>query len=385
MPTLEPPHGGTLVNLVVPHKERDLLAEFASGLKSKELDEREFWDLGLLATGAYSPLRGFVTERDYNSILAGNRLDSGLIWTLPITLSATETEANRLSGEEEIALTYGDAGAIAIMRIEDVYKVDPVAECEAVFKSADPAHPGAKVVLEAGEYRIGGELQVLDEPAAPFPGFPYTPTETRAEFERRNWSTIVAFQTRNPVHRAHEYLCKCALELVDGLMLHPLVGATKEDDIPADVRMRCYEVLFEKYFPQDRAIIACLPAPMRYAGPKEAIHHALIRRNYGATHFIVGRDHAGVGDYYGTYEAQLFFDNFDPAELGITPLMFEHAFFCRACNQMGSDKTCPHGPDERVHLSGTKVREMLGEGESPPGEFSRPEVAEVLVEAYARR
>lgn len=385
MPTLESPHGGTLVNLVVPHLEREVLADFSKGLKAKELTEREFWDLGLLATGAYSPLRGFSTERDYRSILASNRLDSGLVWTIPITLSASAEEAEGFAGEEEIALTFRESGVIAIMRVEDIYKVDPVAECEAVFKSSDPAHPGAQTVLDAGEFRMGGELQVLDEPAPPFPGYAFTPAETRAEFERRGWSTIVAFQTRNPVHRAHEYLCKCALELVDGLMLHPLVGATKEDDIPADVRMRCYEVLFEKYFPQDRAMIACLPAPMRYAGPKEAIHHALVRRNYGATHFIVGRDHAGVGDYYGTYEAQLFFDNFDPAELGITPLMFEHAFFCRACNQMGSDKTCPHGAEDRVHLSGTKVRELLGAGESPPGEFSRPEVAEVLVEAYARR
>lgn len=385
MPTREAPHGGVLVSLVVPQRERHVLKEFANSLTSKELNEREYWDLGLLATGAYSPLRGFVGERDYATILSENRLYSGAIWTIPITLSATQSEIDQISNEEEIALTFASRGPVAILKIEDVFKVNPRDECEAVFKTADTAHPGARSVLESGEFRIGGELQVLDEPLPPFPGYPYTPAQTREEFDRRGWHTVVAFQTRNPVHRAHEYLCKCALELVDGLMLHPLVGATKEDDIPAEVRMRCYEVLFEKYFPDDRAMIACLPAPMRYAGPREAIHHAIIRKNYGATHFIVGRDHAGVGNYYGTYEAQRFFENFEVGELGITPLMFEHAFFCRACNQMGSEKTCPHQADERVHLSGTRVREMLALGEFPPDEFSRPEVAKVLVEAYTRR
>lgn len=394
MPTpdeLIAPHGGSLVDLVVPAKEREVLEGFAASLLTKPLSEREFWDLGLMATGAYSPLRSFMSSRDYDSVLEKNRLASGLPWTIPITLSATGEEADALAGEEEIALlgpagrSGEEAAPIAILRIQEIFKVDPSAECESVFGTASPDHPGAASVLADGEYRIGGEVQVLAEPEAPFPGYPYTPAQTRAEIERRGWSTVVAFQTRNPVHRAHEYLCKCALEIVDGLLLHPLVGATKEDDIPADVRMRCYQVLFDNYFPPGRAMIGCLPAPMRYAGPKEAIHHALMRKNYGATHFIVGRDHAGVGDYYGTYEAQKFFAEFDQSDLGITPIMFEHAFFCRACDQMGSDKTCPHTGEDRVHLSGTKVRELLSAGESPPAEFSRPEVARVLVDAYSTK
>jgi sulfate adenylyltransferase len=310
-----------------------------------------------------------------------------LPWTIPVTLSLTDEEAKRIGGAEAVTLVPSEAAEpLAILEVEEVFKREREREAQAVFGTEDLAHPGVKALNDAGDLCAAGELRVLRLPEhEDFRQYRLTPAETRAEFARRGWRTVVGFQTRNPIHRAHEYIQKCALEIVDGLLVHPLVGATKGDDVPADVRMRCYEALFEGYYPEDRAMVTVFPAAMRYAGPKEAIWHAIARKNYGCTHFIVGRDHAGVGDYYGTYDAQRIFERFDPGELGITPLMFEHSFWCNRCEGMASPKTCPHGDEDRVSLSGTKVREMLRAGERPPLEFSRPDVADILIEAMRAR
>ena len=377
------PHGGTLVDLLVPGEQRDRARTEADHLPKLVVSERELSDLEMLAVGALSPLTGFVDEADYLSVLDTMHLSNGLAWSIPVTLSLTDEDVKRIGAGTSVALLPAEgAPPLAIVEVAEVFKRDREKEALAVFGTEDLEHPGVRALHDAGDFCLAGEVRALALPGHDdFVRYRLMPAQTRAEFADRGWRTVVGFQTRNPIHRAHEYIQKCALELVDGLLVHPLVGATKGDDVPADVRMRCYEALFEGYYPKDRAMVSVFPAAMRYAGPKEAIWHAICRKNYGCTHFIVGRDHAGVGSYYGTYDAQRIFESFEPGELGITPLMFEHSFWCNACEGMASPKTCPHGEDTRVSLSGTKVREMLRAGERPPIEFSRPEVAEILIDA----
>jgi sulfate adenylyltransferase len=377
------PHGGTLVNLLAADAEADALRAEAEHLPKLVVSERELADLEMLAVGALSPLTGFQGERDYHSILERMHLENGLAWAIPVTLSVDQDGAHRLGGAESVALCASEgAEPLAVLRIGEIYKRDRSKEAMGVYQTEDAEHPGVAAMLAAGGLCVAGELRVISlPPHDDFREYRLTPAQTRAAFAERGWRTVVGFQTRNPIHRAHEYIQKCALEIVDGLLVHPLVGATKGDDVPADVRMRCYEALFEGYYPKDRAMVSVFPAAMRYAGPKEAIWHAICRKNYGCTHFIVGRDHAGVGTYYGTYDAQAIFERFEPGELGIQTLNFEHSFWCNACEGMASPKTCPHGEETRVSLSGTKVREMLRDGERPPIEFSRPEVADILISA----
>ena len=377
------PHGGYLANRLATPAQSAALRDRLFTLPRVELTPRALADVDLIGVGAFSPLEGFLTRPDYDSVVERMRLASGLPWSIPITLSASEAEASALQVGAEVALTDASGEVRAVLTLREVFERDLEREAELVYRTADRAHPGVAAIYKEGPLLLGGPITVLERNVLGEPFRPYAldPLETRRAFAEREWQTIVGFQTRNPVHRAHEYLQKAALEIVDGLLLHPLVGETKDDDIPAEVRMRCYRVLLDNYYPADRVLLGVLPAAMRYAGPREAIFHAIVRKNYGCTHFIVGRDHAGVGNYYGTYDAHHIFRSFAPGELGIQPLFFDHAFFCRACNGMASTKTCPHRPESHVVLSGTKVRELLRAGEYPPAEFSRPEVAAVLVEA----
>jgi sulfate adenylyltransferase len=374
------PHGGRLNAREVHGDAAQAIEDRARSLPQRALNSRELSDLELLANGGFSPLGGFMTQAAYRSVVDSMHLPDGLPWSIPVTLSISREQANAYKGE--IVLTDGDGIPLAVMTVAEVFDYDRQHEAEKVYRTTEDKHPGVAAVYAQDELLAGGPVQVFRRPANPtFPEYRLDPAQTRAAFAERGWKRVVGFQTRNPVHRAHEYIQKAALEITDGLLLHPLVGDTKSDDIPAGVRMECYKVLLDNYYPQDRVLLSVLPAAMRYAGPREAIFHAIMRKNYGCSHFIVGRDHAGVGNYYGTYDAQRIFDEFDPQRLGITPLFFEHTFFCRRCEGMASSKTCPHSADERVSLSGTQVREFLSKGIEPPHEFSRPEVARVLIAA----
>jgi sulfate adenylyltransferase len=378
------PHGGNLVNREFKGPERDTLIAASSAMVGLNLSARTISDLEMIAIGAYSPLEGFMTEADYKSVVTSMRLSSGEPWSIPITLAVSTEQARKLRPGIDVAL-YQDQHLLGVLHLAEIFAYDKRIEAQSVYRTVDVDHPGVHVLYDQGDWLLGGRISLLNHSLnRSFTEHRRDPAQTRALFQERGWRRVVAFQTRNPVHRAHEYIQKCALEIADGLLLHPIVGETKSDDVPADVRMHSYETILNHYYPADRTVLSVLPAAMRYAGPREAIFHALIRKNYGCSHFIVGRDHAGVGNYYGTYDAHLIFDEFEPSELGITPLLFDHTFYCRACDGMASQKTCPHESREHVTLSGSRVRELLGAGELPPAEFSRPEVAKVLIEAYRR-
>ena len=376
------PHGGTLVNRIPsPEKKAEFLAQ-ADSLPRVQLDQRATSDLVMIAIGGFSPISGFMNQKDYQGVVDEMHMASGAAWSIPVTLSVSKEVAAPLKEGSLIRLDDPDGNFVGILELTEKYTYDKKREAKNVYRTEEDKHPGVKVVYEQGDINLAGPVWLLERSAHPlFPNYQIDPAASRAAFREKGWKTVVGFQTRNPIHRAHEYIIKCALEIVDGLFLHPLVGATKSDDIPADVRMRCYEIMMDNYFPQERVVLAINPSAMRYAGPREAIFHALIRRNYGCTHFIVGRDHAGVGDYYGTYDAQHIFEEFKPGELGITPLKFEHAFYCTLTEQMATSKTSPATKEERIHLSGTKVRAMLRKGEVPPAQFSRPKVAAELARA----
>ena len=377
------PHGGQLINRLVSGERAAALEAEARELPVIRLNPFEVSDLEMLAIGAFSPLEGFMGSADYNRVINHKRLANGLPWTLPITLAVGEETTDSLKKVSRAALADSNGTLLAVLQIQDVFQYDREAESVAVFRTANDDHPGARYVASRGDWIVGGPVEVFRRPnSEAHSKYRLDPADTRRIFAERGWNTVVGFQTRNPVHRAHEYIQKAALEIVDGLLLHPIAGETKSDDISLEVRLRCYEVLLENYYPHDRALLALNPASMRYAGPREAIFHALIRKNFGCTHFIVGRDHAGVGNYYGPYDAQKIFAEFDKDELGITPLFFEHTFYCRECVGMASQKTCGHEKESRVMLSGTQVRKVLREGGQLPLEFTRPEVAAVLHQAF---
>jgi sulfate adenylyltransferase len=365
------PHGGNLVDRTGPRPDN------VDSLEQVPLTSRELSDLDMLASGALSPLEGFMGRDDYDRVLEEMRLAKGIPWALPVCLAVDHEPQS-----DEVTLTDEAGKPFAVLEMDEVYEYDKEREARNAFRTTDEAHPGVARLYAQKPLYLAGKVTVFERAQPAFPELALDPAETRAAFAERGWKRVVGFQTRNPIHRAHEYLTKGALETVDGLLIHPLVGDTKSDDVPAATRVECYRVLLENYYPQGRVVLSAFPAAMRYAGPREAIWHAICRKNYGCSHFIVGRDHAGVGDYYGTYDAQLIFDDFEPHELDIEPMFFEHAFWCKVCGQMATPKTCPHGGDDHVFLSGTKVRELLAAGQLPPPEFSRPQVADVLIDHY---
>ncbi|MFG0330056.1 MAG: sulfate adenylyltransferase [Phycisphaerales bacterium] len=377
------PHGGKLVNRLVSDDKAAKLKKEAEGLKRIDLTPKQSCDLELIANGGYSPLEGFMGKADFESVCKNMTLASGDVWSIPILLSVDKSDAPKVG--DRVALFAPNGVLQAVMTVEEVFDHDKKLEIPNVFGTEDSEHPGVQKVLEEGDTCVAGPVEAVVLCVDPdgeeaFLDRRLTPEETRKVFEEKGWKTVAAFQTRNPIHRAHEYCCKVAQEITDGLLIHPLVGETKKGDVPASTRMKSIDILVDQYFHPEHTFVSVLPAAMRYAGPREAIHHALMRKNYGCSHFIVGRDHAGVGNYYGTYDAQHIFDELDAKNLGITPIKLEHAGWSKKYGGMVSKKTFAWTEGDIVFLSGTKVREMLRNGELPPAEFTRPEVAKVLME-----
>ncbi|HEY8665514.1 MAG TPA: sulfate adenylyltransferase [Tepidisphaeraceae bacterium] len=379
--SLIPPHGGQLVNRVLQSAAAEKAAKDAASLPALTLTPREAFDLEMIAIGAFSPLTGFMGQADFQGVCRNMRLASGVVWPIPVILCPPDEITAKLNTGDRVALKDDKGRLLGTMTIQEKYPHDKALEIPNVYRTEDEAHPGVKIVKAQGNTCLGGPIDVITPTHEPeFSDYRLPPAATRAAFEKKGWSTVAAFQTRNPIHRSHEYLTKCALEMTDGLLIHPLVGETKSDDIPANVRMDCYKTLVDNYYNKERTMLSVMPLAMRYAGPREAVLHSLIRKNYGVTHFIVGRDHAGVGTYYGTYDAQKIFDQFDlPKDIGVTILKFEHTAWCKKCEAIVSSKTCPHGPEDKIAPSGTKVRETLKAGQRPPMEFSRPEIADILI------
>ena len=375
-------HGGKLVNRIVGEDKKDELEKKAAEMPALKLDFDELTAVDNIATGLFSPIEGFMGKKDYNSVVENMRLANGTVWSIPVVLGISEEESQKLNEGEDVALYFEEDNELyAILHLDEKYNYDEKKEAKEVYTTTEKEHPGVANAYDRGDILLGGKISLLKRLNYDnFNEYRKTPEETRKMIEEKGWNTVVAFQTRNPIHRAHEYLQKSSLEIVDGLFLSPLVGRTKSSDIPADIRIKSYETVLDKFYPEDRTMMTVFPAAMHYAGPREAIFHALCRKNYGCSHFIVGRDHAGVGDYYGTYDAQEIFNEFNDEEIGITPLKFEYAFYCEKCGGMASGKTCPHSAEDHIYLSGTKVRELLRNGERPPIEMTRPEVSDVLIE-----
>ncbi len=377
---------GVLIDRCIPIDQREAALSEARRLPQIVLSPLSISDVELLGIGALTPLTGFLHRADYERIVSEMRLADGRVWSIPITLPVDRDFARSIKEGQRVTLVEPDGHILAIVTVEEKFEYDKHREAREVYRTEDEKHPGVARLYQQSEVLLGGPIDVIDLPHhRPFMEYRRTPAETRALFKERGWKTVVGFQTRNPVHRSHEYIQKVALEIVDGLLLHPLVGETQAEDIPADVRMASYRVLLDNYYPLDRVALGVFPAAMRYAGPREAIFHALCRKNYGCTHFIVGRDHAGVGNYYGTYDAQRIFDNFTDKELGITPLKFEHTYYCKRCQAIVSSKTCPHDSTQHLVFSGTEVRRRLRAGEPLPIEFTRPEVGQVLIDGLRDR
>ncbi len=379
------PHGGILKPLLVSGEERAALAAQARALPEVRISSRETSDLIMLASGAFSPLPGFMTRRDYEGVVEDMRLADGTLWPMPITCAAPSDQAAALRLGSEVALVDDETDELmALLRIDEKFAYDKKREARLVFRTEDEKHPGVAKLYAQPDTLLGGPVRVLSE--GPYPalyGEAYArPAETRALFAAKGWTTVAAFQTRNPIHRSHEYCTKIALELCDGVLIHPLVGKLKADDIPADVRMKCYEALLDGYYPKDRVALKVYPMEMRYGGPREAVLHAVFRQNYGCSHIIIGRDHAGVGSYYGPFDAQKIFEDIPAGALLIKTLNIDWTFWCFKCGGMASTKTCPHPPADRLMISGTKLREMLAAGQMPPVEFSRPEVLQILMDYY---
>jgi sulfate adenylyltransferase len=386
MSKLVPPHGSDeLMPLLVPEAERAETLRRAKGLKQVPMSSRETSDFLMLAMGAYTPLTGFMGHDDWHGACADMKLSGGLFWPIPITLSCTQALADSIAVEEEVALVDAESGEVmGTLEVTEKYKIDKTFECQHVFRTADPKHPGVEKVLGQGEVNLAGRVSAVSEGVYPqqYKGLYYRPAETRALFTDKGWSKVAAFQTRNPMHRSHEHLAKIAIEICDGLLIHQVLGALKAGDIPAEVRVKAIDTLTENYFVPGTYIQAGYPIEMRYAGPREALLHAVFRQNFGCSHLVIGRDHAGVGSYYGPFDAQHIFDQLAPGSLVIQPLKIDVTFYCYKCDGMATARTCPHDDKDRLQISGTRLREMFAKGEKIPEEFSRPEVAAVLQAYY---